>query len=113
MKAKKKSKSAKRVNKRQRKLNGVKHDKIKKALKEISSLKKRYQIFYDELPDLIRTIDTNGIVLDCNRSFAESFGYMKKEMIGKSVFDFVADESRQEYASSFAEWNETGIAKPG
>jgi len=113
MKAKNKSKSTKRTYNRQRKSKAVKQNKIKKALKEISSLKKRYQIFYDELPDPIRTIDTNGIILDCNRSFAESFGYSKKEIIGKSVFDFVADESRQEYVDSFTAWIKTGIAIPG
>src|SRR5207245_9377656 len=55
---------------------------------EISSLKKRYRIFYDELPGLLRTIDTEGIILDCNKEYAETFGYSKNELIGKSVFDF-------------------------
>lgn len=110
MKAKKKPKISRQAYKRKTR---PKQDKIKKALKEISSLKKRYQIFYDELPELIRTIDTKGVILDCNRSFAENFGYSKKEVIGKSVFDFVTKESMEEYENAFAEWNKTGIAKAG
>ncbi len=113
MKVKKRSKPAKQAHKTLRKSKVVKTAKLKKTLKKISSVKKIYQIFYDELPDLIRTIDTNGIVLDCNKSFAKSFGYSKKEVIGKSVFDFVADESRQEYEEAFKKWSTKRDAKPG
>src|SRR5438445_105253 len=78
---------------------------------EISSLKKRYRIFYDELPGLLRTIDTEGIILDCNKEYAETFGYSKNELIGKSVFDFLAKEGIQAFKDSFETWVKTGKVK--
>ena len=78
---------------------------------EISSLKKRYRIFYDELPGLLRTIDTEGIILDCNKEYAETFGYSKNELIGKSVFDFLAKEGTQAFRDSFETWVKTGKVK--
>ena len=98
----------KKVDMPQRKYKAVEHDKLRKALEEISILKKRYELFYDELPDLLRTIDSNGIILDCNKAYAEAFGYSKKELIGKSVFDFVAQEGSQSYEDSFKTWIKTG-----
>src|SRR5438445_664988 len=78
---------------------------------EISSLKKRYRIFYDELPGLLRTIDTEGIILDCNKEYAETFGYSKNELIGKSVYDFLAKEGTQAFNDSFETWVKTGKIK--
>src|SRR3989475_374058 len=78
---------------------------------EISSLKKRYRIFYDELPGLLRTIDTEGIILDCNKEYAETFGYSKNELIGKSVFDFLAKEGTRAFKDSFETWVKTGKVK--
>src|SRR5207245_225515 len=78
---------------------------------EISSLKKRYRIFYDELPGLLRTIDTEGIILDCNKEYAETFCYSKNELIGKSVFDFIAKEGTQAFKDSFETWVKTGKIK--
>ncbi len=98
----------KKVDKPQRKCKPTEHDKLRKALEEISILKKRYELFYDELPDLLRTIDSNGIILDCNKAYAKTFGYSKKELIGKSVFDFVAQEGNQDYKDSFKTWTKTG-----
>src|SRR5713226_8705725 len=83
---------------------------IKKEL-EISSLKKRHRIFYDELPGLLRTIDTDGNILDCNREYVETFGYSRVELIGKSVFNFVAEEGRQAFRDSFEDWRKTGRVK--
>src|SRR2546427_12205008 len=54
---------------------------------EISSLKKRYRIFYDELPDLLRTIDKEGNIIDCNKEYTEAFGYSQSEYIGICVLD--------------------------
>jgi len=101
----------KKVDKLQRQFKTIKKTgTIKKEL-EISSLKKKYRIFYDELPGLLHTIDIDGNILDCNREYAETFGYSKEELIGKSVFTFVAEEGRQAFHDSFEAWKKTGRVK--
>ena len=100
-------KSTKKVNNPKKALN---RSSLEKSI-EISSLKKRYRIFYDELPGLLRTIDTEGIILDCNKEYAETFGYSKNELIGKSVFDFLAKEGIQAFKDSFETWVKTGKVK--
>ena len=85
-----------------------KESELENLRKEISILKKKYQIFYDEMPDLLRTINTDGIILDCNKAYAESLGYSKDEIIGKSVFDFVPEKSREAFVDSFEIWKKTG-----
>src|SRR5436309_135074 len=101
----------KKVDKLQRQFKTIKKTgTIKKEL-EISSLKKKYRIFYDELPGLLRTIDIDGNILDCNREYAETFGYSKEELIGKSVFNFVAEEGRQAFHDSFEAWKKTERVK--
>src|SRR2546427_384160 len=101
----------KKVGKLQRQFKTIKKTgTIKKEL-EISSLKKKYRIFYDELPGLLHTIDIDRNILDCNREYAETFGYSKEELIGKSVFTFVAEEGRQAFHDSFEAWKKTGRVK--
>src|SRR5207249_2405811 len=101
----------KKVDKLQRQFKTIKKTgTIKKEL-EISSLKKKYRIFYDELPGLLHTIDIDGNILDCNREYAETFGYSKEELIGKSVFTFVTEEGRQAFHDSFEAWKKTGRVK--
>ncbi|HJU12964.1 MAG TPA: PAS domain-containing sensor histidine kinase [Candidatus Nitrosotalea sp.] len=89
-------------------MEGDYREELRKAHQEISNLKKRHQLFYDDLPDLLRTIDTDGIIINCNKAYAEAFGYSKDELIGKSVFNFIAEEGRDSYSSSFKTWIETG-----
>ncbi|TLX95835.1 MAG: PAS domain-containing sensor histidine kinase [Thaumarchaeota archaeon] len=101
----------KKVGKLQRQTKPTKKYETPKKELEISSLKKRHKIFYDELPGLLRTIDTDGNIIDCNSEYANTFGYSKKELIGKSVFSFVADEGRQAFQDSFDTWLKTGRVK--
>src|SRR5438445_178314 len=101
----------KKAGKLQRQTKPTKKYETPKKELEISSLKKRHKIFYDELPGLLRTIDTDGNIIDCNREYANNFGYSKKELIGKSVFSFVADEGRQAFQDSFDTWLKTGRVK--
>lgn len=90
------------------------HKKIKKtkrnnSLSTISKL--NYGNLYENSLDLCRTINTDGIILDCNKSYAEQLGYSKKEIIGKSIFDHTAQESLDDMRDSFNTWKSTGSVK--
>ncbi len=68
----------------------------------------KYRDLHENSPDLLYTINLEGIILDCNNSYCKYMGYAKKEIIGKSVFDFVAIQSIDECANSFQMWKSTG-----
>ena len=81
---------------------------LKKSNMLLVKTEQKYRDLYENSPDLLRTIDMNGIVLDCNNSYCKYLGYAKKEVIGMSVFDFVAPQNVAEYTSSFETWKATG-----
>jgi len=80
-------------------------------LDHVSSLKQRYKTLYDGSPDLLRTINCKGIVLDCNESYARHLGYSKEELIGTSIFETVAEDSIDLMHASFEAWKKTGTVK--
>lgn len=81
---------------------------LKKSNMLLIKTKQKYRDLYENSPDLLRTINLEGIVLDCNNSYCKYLGYTKKEVIGMSVFDFVAPQNIDEYTSSFETWKATG-----
>lgn len=81
------------------------------SIKQVSALKQWYKALYDGAPVLLRTINKEGIILDCNESYARSLGYSKKELIGTSIFDTVADESIELMRDSFETWKNYGFVR--
>jgi PAS domain S-box-containing protein len=67
-----------------------------------------YRMLYDGSPDLYRTIDMNGIIVDCNKSYADALGYSKEELIGTSIFDIVPEWCHDAMRESFEKWKKTG-----
>ena len=46
-----------------------------------------------DAPIMWRRINSIGIILDCNSTYAINLGYTKSEIIGKSIFEHVPKES--------------------
>jgi len=69
---------------------------------------KKYRDLYDGSPDLYRSINLDGIIIDCNKSYVKHLDYTKDEVIGKSIFEFVPDESKDALCKSFETWKKTG-----
>lgn len=80
-----------------------------KSLSPVESIK--YRKLYEESPVMQRTVNTDGIILECNQKYAKTVGYPKNEIIGKSIFDFVAEQSIKEMRNTFESWKETGHAE--
>src|SRR5574337_609831 len=83
-------------------------DELEKSNMLLVRTEHKYRDLYANSPDLFRTINLEGIVLDCNNSYCKYLGYAKKEVIGMSVFDFVAPQNIAEYTNSFEAWKATG-----
>ena len=61
-----------------------------------------------DAPIMWRRINSIGIILDCNSTYASKLGYAKSEIIGKSIFEHVPKESWNEMNDSLQKWFETG-----
>ena len=59
------------------------------------------------IPELYRSVDTNGIILDCNHAYAERLGYSTDEIIGTSFYDHTPSQHRHRLKASFEEWQKT------
>lgn len=89
------------------------HDEMAQTLREsldrASFAEQKYRSLYDNAPDLLRTITTDGIIIDCNRSYATKLGYSKKEIIGASIFDHTQEEKISPLKNSFDIWKNDGV----
>lgn len=81
--------------------------KTKKIEKDLSHLLK-FETLYNASPDLYRTINKDGIIIDCNKSYAISLGYKKEEIIGASIFEHIADCDVKALQNSFETWKKNG-----
>ncbi len=55
-----------------------------------------------------RRINSIGIILDCNSTYASNLGYAKSEILGKSIFEHVPKDSWESMNDSLKIWFETG-----
>src|SRR5713226_4523185 len=76
-----------------------------------SRTEKKYRTLYENSLALCRKINTNGIIIDCNKSYAERLGYTKEEIIGTSIFKYSANNDIEAMIDSFETWKKTGKVK--
>lgn len=81
---------------------------LKKAHEKLAVLEKKYRNLYEHSPDLLRTINLEGIIVDCNESYARNLGYSKDEIIGSSITEHTAEKSYNSLAEGIEEWKKTG-----
>ena len=79
-----------------------------KSTSFLSRAERKYRSLYEDSPYLYRTIDINGIILDCNKCYADKLGYSKQELVGMSIYDTTAPESLDQMRESFETWKKTG-----
>jgi len=61
-----------------------------------------------DAPVMWRRINSIGIILDCNSTYATNLGYAKSEILGKPIFEHVPKESWEVMNDSLKTWFETG-----
>ncbi len=61
-----------------------------------------------DAPVMWRRINSIGIILDCNSTYAANLGYAKSEIVGKPIFEHVPKESWEAMNDSLKTWFETG-----
>ncbi len=71
-------------------------------------------MIHAEIPQMFRSIDMNGIIVDCGQRYLDKLRYSRDEVIGTSFFDHTPAKTRKELKASFAAWtknNKTNVAK--
>ncbi|MCA1686069.1 MAG: PAS domain S-box protein, partial [Planctomycetia bacterium] len=63
----------------------------------------RFRRLYDEAPVGYHEIDREGRIVNINLTECELLGFAREEMIGRPVFDLVAEEFRDTARAAFAE----------
>ncbi len=61
-----------------------------------------------DAPIMWRRINSIGMILDCNSTYAANLGYAKSEILGKPIFEHVPKESWGLMNDSLKRWFETG-----
>ena len=59
-------------------------------------------------PIMWRRINSIGIILDCNSTYAVNLGYAKSEILGKAIFEHVPKNEWETMNDSLKTWFETG-----
>lgn len=66
----------------------------KQTEKSLKVSQERYQNLFEENPLMIFTLDTDGIVLDVNKSATRQLGFKFDELAGKPVFNIFHEDNR-------------------
>ena len=61
-----------------------------------------------DAPVMWRRINSIGVILDCNSTYAVNLGYAKSEILGKPIFEHVPKNGWKEMNDSLKTWFETG-----
>lgn len=61
-----------------------------------------------DAPVMWRRINSIGVILDCNSTYAANLGYAKSEVLGKPIFEHVPKEEWEAMNDSLKTWFETG-----
>ena len=71
----------------------------------------KYESLYENSPDMYRTVNVDGIIVDCNRAYEVKLGYTKSEIIGRNLTDHTADRSVSDILINMAQWRASGKCK--
>ncbi len=63
----------------------------------------------NDAPIMWRRINSIGVILDCNSTYAAYLGYAKSEILGRAIFEHIPKESWGLMNDSLKAWFETGM----
>jgi two-component system sensor histidine kinase/response regulator len=75
----------------------------KRMEKTLEESEKKFKLLYEKAPVPYHTLSPTGLITDVNEKWCQTLGYMKEEVIGKSIFDFVSEDERTNAQESFAQ----------
>ncbi|MFC1969208.1 PAS domain S-box protein [Chloroflexota bacterium] len=82
----------------------------KRAEEKIRLLKEKYEDLYNEASTMYLSLDTDGIVVECNNTMLHKLGYKRRGFIGKHMTEFLTGESATGFKMQFPVLLKTGKA---
>ena len=86
----------------------VGRDAIMREVSEIKELQDAYNVGarddYEDPNVLRRSVDYQGIIVDCNQSYLDNLGYTRDEVIGISLYEHTAARSKGLLNSNMENW---------
>src|SRR5260370_5725855 len=82
-------------------------EELKKTNNLLLLMEQKYRNLYEKTPALLRSINVDGIITDCNEAYAKSLGYSKKEILGMSIFEHTAEQSIEDMKRDISHWRKT------
>ncbi|MGH7747974.1 MAG: PAS domain-containing protein, partial [Candidatus Dormibacteria bacterium] len=83
------------------------YEQLEKANKLLSLTEQKYRNLYEKSPVLLRTIDFEGRITDCNEAYTKELGYTRDEVIGMTIYEHTAEKSMSAMRDEFEEWRKT------
>jgi len=68
-----------------------------------------FEDIVENFPDIIHSVDSNGIIVSTNKAAEELLGYSKKELVGKSVFEIYPEEIATKVRAGFQQLKADGF----
>ncbi|MCY4491853.1 MAG: PAS domain-containing sensor histidine kinase [Thaumarchaeota archaeon] len=82
-----------------------------KEFQKIVMLRK-FESLYENSPDLYRTVNYNGTIVDCNKAYLRELGYDSKEdVVGMNLLEHTSEKSIDIMRINMANWRNTGAGK--
>ena len=75
---------------------------------KIKAAEEKYRKLYEDAPEMYRTVNSDGNVIDCNNAYCEKLGYRKEDIIGKSLYEFVPESHIETMRDIFTTWQTHG-----
>lgn len=72
----------------------------------------KYKSLYEDSPDMYRTVNIDGTIIDCNKAYAEKLGYTKDEVIGHKLEEHTAEYNVTTMLNNMSNWRKDGICNP-
>lgn len=83
------------------------YEQLQKINKLHETSERKYRNLYQKSPVLLRTIDFDGRIMDCNDAYVKALGYTKEEATLMSLYDHTAEKSLKDMREEFEEWKKT------
>ena len=74
------------------------HKQIERSLEKSEE---KFKQLYERAPLPYHTLSPDGIITDVNKKWCQALGYSKENILGKSIFDFIIENEREDAKSSF------------
>jgi PAS domain S-box-containing protein len=85
--------------------------KRKQAEEKLKGSEKRFRQFFENEPAYCYMISPEGLIIDVNSAALKTLGYMKQEIVGKSVEAIYAPEVLPKAKKLFMKWGKIGKLK--